>query len=195
MLECQIYFLSEKRTEPYTKYGEGVSEMKNRSGAKSAGGVSRTSRKQSGTAQKAIKNRRARHDYALDDSLLVGIQLTGAETKSLRRGHGHIKGAYVTIKDGELWLFNATINGDGGIKIPESEQTRTRKLLAKRKEIESLEQAKQQGRTIVPLEILTGGRYIKVRIAAGRGKKKYDKRQSLKERDETRQIAAAQKFR
>ena len=144
---------------------------------------------------KSIQNRRARHDYALDDSLLVGIQLTGGETKSLRRGHGHIKGAYVTVKDGELWLFNATINGDKGIIIPESEQTRTRKLLAKRKEIEALAQAKQQGRTIVPLEILTQGRYIKVRIAAGRGQRKYDKRQTLKKRDETKQMAAAQKFR
>ena len=140
---------------------------------------------------KSIQNRRARHDYALDDSLLVGIALTGAETKSLRRGHGHIKGAYVTIKDGELWLFNATINGDGGIKISETDQTRTRKLLAKRKEIDALAQAKQQGETIVPLEILTGSRYIKVRIAAGRGHKKYDKRQLLKKKDEQRNIDLA----
>lgn len=140
---------------------------------------------------KSISNRRARYDYALDDSLLVGIVLSGAETKSLRRGHGHIKGAYVTIKDGELWLFNATFNGDGGIKISESDQTRTRKLLAKRKEIEALEQAKQQGLTIVPLEILTTGHYIKVRIAAGRGQRKFDKRQLLKKRDEQRNIDSA----
>jgi SsrA-binding protein len=138
---------------------------------------------------KSIQNRRARHDYALDDSLVVGIELTGAETKSLRRGHGHIKGAYVTIKDGELWLFNSTINGDAGIKISEQDKTRTRKLLAKRKEIDALEQAKKQGNTIVPLEILTQGHYIKVRIAAGRGQKKYDKRQLLKKRDEQLDIA------
>lgn len=140
---------------------------------------------------KSISNRRARYDYALDDSFVVGIALTGAETKSLRRGHGHIKGAYVTIKDGELWLFNATINGDGGIKISEQDQTRTRKLLAKRKEIETLAQTKQQGETIVPLEILTGGRYIKVRIASGRGKKKYDKRQALKAHDDRRATQSA----
>lgn len=138
---------------------------------------------------KSIQNRRARHDYALDDSLVVGIELTGAETKSLRRGHGHIKGAYVTIKDGELWLFNSTIHGDAGIKISEQDKTRTRKLLAKRKEIDELAQAKQQGNTIVPLEILTQGRYIKVRIAAGRGQKRWDKRQTIKAKDEQRENA------
>lgn len=142
---------------------------------------------------KQISNRRARYDYSLDDSLVVGIALSGAETKALRRGHGHIRGAYVTVKDGELWLLNATINGDSGINIPEDEQTRSRKLLAKRREIEELIAAKQQGRTIVPLEILTRGRYIKVRIAAGQGKKHYDKRQTLKARDEKRTIQASLK--
>lgn len=142
---------------------------------------------------KSIQNRRARHDYALDDSLMVGIALTGGETKSLRRGHGHIRGAYVTIKDDELWLVNATITGDNSIQISEQDQTRNRKLLAKRKEIEALVQAKKQGETIVPLEILTQGRFIKLRIAAGRGKKKYDKRQVLKQRDEQRDIARAVK--
>ena len=136
----------------------------------------------------ALTNRRARHDYNLDDGLLVGIELTGAETKSLRRSHGHIKGAYVTIKDNELWLVNSTITGDKGIPISESDQTRPRKLLAKRKEINALEQAKQQGKTILPLEVLTRGRYIKVRIATGRGLKKYDKRQKLKKRSEERDI-------
>lgn len=140
---------------------------------------------------KSIQNRRARHDYALDDSMVVGISLTGAETKSLRRGHGHIRGAYVTIKDNELWLINATITGDSAIQISEQDQARTRKLLAKRKEIESLAQAKQQGETIVPLAILTQGKFIKLRIAAGRGKKNYDKRQSLKKRDEQRDIDRA----
>src|SRR5438309_6911658 len=111
---------------------------------------------------KHITNRRARHDYELGDSLVVGIELSGAEVKSLRMGHGHIRGAYVTVKDGELYLINATIAGSSGILITESDQTRARKLLAKRREIDHLIATKQQGRTIVPLEILTGGRYIKV---------------------------------
>lgn len=140
---------------------------------------------------KRISNRRAKFDYELGDGLVVGLSLTGAETKALRRGHGHIRGAYVTVKDNELWLFNATITGDNAIKIPEDQQTRSRKLLAKRREIDALIAAKQQGRTIVPLEILTQSRYIKLRIAAGKGKKHYDKRHALKERDQRRDIARA----
>jgi SsrA-binding protein len=146
-------------------------------------------KKQSQT--KRISNRRARFDYDLGDSLVVGISLTGAETKSLRRGQGHIRGAYVTVKDGELWLTNATITGDNSAKIPEEQQTRSRKLLAKRREIEALLAAKQQGQTIVPLEILTQGRYIKLRISSGRGKKHYDKRHALKARDDERAIKRA----
>lgn len=143
--------------------------------------------------RKTIVNRRAKHDYALEDSFVVGISLTGAETKALRQGLGHLQGAYVTIKDGELWLVNGTISGNAGLPISEQNQTRTRKLLAKRHEIERLVAAKQQGRTIVPLEMLTGGRYIKLRIAAGRGKQRYDKRQTLKKQDEERRMAAALK--
>ena len=141
--------------------------------------------------QKLISNRRARHDYAIDDTLLVGIQLTGAETKALRHGHGQLRGAYITVKDNELYLINATISSFPGVIISESDQTRTRKLLAKRSEINKLIALKQQGNTIVPLEMLTNQRYIKVRIAAGRGKKQYDKRQTLKARDQGREANAA----
>lgn len=137
-------------------------------------------------AKKTISNRRARHDYELGDALVVGLQLTGAETKSLRMGHGHLRGAYVTVKNDELWLINATIAGTNGIPIDESDQTRARKVLAKHREISALMAAKQQGQTIVPLEILTGGRFIKLRVSLGRGKKRYDKRQVLKARDDAR---------
>ena len=136
---------------------------------------------------KSIQNRRARHDYTLDDSLLVGIQLTGQETKALRHGHGQLRGAFVNVKDNELWLVNATISAMPGVAISETDQVRSRKLLAKRKEIDNLITQKQQGRTIVPLELLTGSRYIKLRISAGKGKKLYDKRQTLKKRDEERE--------
>lgn len=142
---------------------------------------------------KQITNRRARHDYDLGDSLVVGIELTGAETKALRMGHGQLRGAYITLKDNELYLINAQIVGSSGIPIPEDIQSRARKLLAKRSQIDDYVAAKQQGRTIVPLEILISGRYIKVRISDGRGKKLYDKRQTLKKRDETRNIHAALK--
>jgi SsrA-binding protein len=139
---------------------------------------------------KVISNRRARHDYELGDSLVVGIELSGAETKSLRMGHGHLRGAYVTVKGDELFLINATIAGTSGILIDESDKTRARKLLAKRREITALIEAKQQGKTIVPLEILTRGRFIKVRISVGRGKKNYDKRQTMKARDDLRRAQA-----
>jgi SsrA-binding protein len=144
---------------------------------------------------KRITNRRARFDYELGDSLVAGLQLTGAETKSLRMGHGHLQGAYVTVKDGELWLINATINGTRGIPIEETNQTRARKLLVKQREISNLLAAKQQGKTIVPTDLLTQGKYIKLRIAVGKGRKKYDKRQVLKERDDLRRGQAAIKAR
>jgi SsrA-binding protein len=75
-----------------------------------------------------------------------------------------------------------------GVSLSEDEQVRTRKLLAKKREIAALMAAKDQGRTIVPTEVLTRGRYIKLRIAIGKGKKNYDKRQALKKRDEERSI-------
>ena len=144
--------------------------------------------KKSKPQSKRISNRRATFDYDLGDSLIVGIELTGAEAKNLRMGHGHLRGAFVNVKDNELILTNATIAGIGSIPIEESEQTCPRKLLAKRKEIDSLIEAKKQGKTIIPIELYTGGRYIKLKIAIATGKKKYDKRQSLKAKDEQRDI-------
>ncbi len=135
---------------------------------------------------KKIQNRRARFDYDLDDSIIAGLVLNGREVKSLRMGHGHLRGAYVTVKDGELWLINATITGFSGGKLDEAEQTQPRKLLVKKKELDKLVAEKQQGRTIVPLELLTKSRFIKVKIAVGKGKKRYDKRQVLKARDDKR---------
>jgi len=142
---------------------------------------------------KTIQNRRARHDYELGDSLVVGLQLTGRETKALRMGQGSLRGAYETVKEGELYLLNSLVGQVAGITLTEDEQTRTRKLLAKRREIDALIAAKQQGRTIVPTEVLTGGRYIKLRIAVGKGRKRYDKRQTLKKRDEQREVNRALK--
>ena len=144
--------------------------------------------------KKSISNRRARYDYELGDSFVAGLALTGAETKSLRMGHGQLQGAYVAVKEGELWLINATITGSSGIPIDESDQTRSRKLLAKRKEIDKLIGAKKSGMTIVPLEILNQGRYIKLRISLGRGKKHYDKREAIKKREVQRKISTITKL-
>ena len=138
--------------------------------------------------QKKIQNSRARFDYELKDDYLCGIVLNGRETKALRLGHGQLKGAFVNIKDGELWLNNMTITGRNGLPIDTDEQTRARKLLAKQREISQLIAAKQQGLTIVATEVLTRTRFIKVRIAVGRGKKQYDKRATLKKRDDDRNV-------
>lgn len=144
---------------------------------------------------KAILNKRARFDYELQDNYKAGLVLSGAEVKSLRMNHGHLRGAYVTIKDGEAWLLNATITPvkTNAQHLSESDQTRTRKLLLKRRELDALIAAKQQGLTIVPTRMLTSARYIKIEIAVGKGKKKYDKRQTLKAKDEARDIARTMK--
>ena len=133
-----------------------------------------------------IRNKRARFDYDLTDTFLVGIVLNGREAKSLRLKHGSLQGAYVTIKGDELFLINTSIHGTKGIPIEDQEVTQARKLLAKRKEIDQIIAAKNQGRTVVPVDILTDGRFIKVRIAIGKGKKHQDKRQTIKERDDSR---------
>jgi SsrA-binding protein len=134
-----------------------------------------------------IVNRRARYDYELGDSLVVGLELSGAETKALRMGHGQLRGAYVNVLNDELWLVGAQITSSRGVPISEDQQNRSRKLLAKRREIDRLIAARQAGNTIVPTELLTRGRYIKLRIAVGRGKKRYDKRETIKRRQQERE--------
>jgi SsrA-binding protein len=140
---------------------------------------------------RVISNRRARFNYNVGETLIVGLVLSGAETKALRLNQGQLTGSYVTIKDNQLLLINTLITGSRAAPISETNQTRPRTLLAKRKEIDRLIQAKQQGRTIIPLELLTRGRYIKLKIAIAQGKKNYDKRQTLKARSEQRQIDRA----
>lgn len=134
-----------------------------------------------------ISNRRARFDYELGDTLVVGLALTGAETKALRQGHGDLTGAYVSMKNNELWLVGAKIFGSNTAPIDEDGQARSRKLLAKAGEIKRLSEQKGQGKTLVPLELLTDGRYIKLRIADARGKKSYDKRETIKKRQQERE--------
>ncbi len=144
---------------------------------------------------KKITNKRAKFDYNLKDSYLAGLVLTGRETKSLRLGHGHLRGAYVVVKDNELYLLNATITGFLGGKLTESEQVRTRKLLLKKRELDELIEAKKQGKNIIPTEIVTNQKYIKLRISTGTGRKKYDKRELLKKRDQSRDaMNAVKKF-
>jgi len=137
---------------------------------------------------RAIVNRRASYDYALDDELVTGIALTGREVRAARDGRVQLKGSFVTIRNDELWLNNASFSLVLNTKnVSEtSVDTSPRKLLAKRREIDELADRRQSGMTIVPLRLLTQGRHIKLVIALGKGKKNYDKRQSIKLRDQER---------
>ena len=119
-------------------------------------------------------NRRARYDYHLGDELSCGMELSGPEVRSIRDHHVQLKGSFVTIRNGELWLNNLTLG---------AETARNIRLLATRKQIAVLEKEKVAGSTIVPVKLLAGGRYIKLVIALGKGKKKYDKRETIKKRD------------
>src|SRR5680860_810008 len=137
----------------------------------------------------AITNRRASFDYALDEDLVVGIALTGPETRAARDGHVQLKGSFVSIRDNELWLNNTSFSlklNEKGVAGSRTIDTSPRKLLAKRKQIDDFYARKQSGMSIVPLKLLTKGRFIKVVIALGKGKKNYDKRETLKRRDQER---------
>lgn len=151
-------------------------------------------KKKANTKPKSILNRRASFDYTLDDELVVGIALTGPETRAARDGHIQLKGSFVSIRDNELWLNNASFSlklNEKGKVGARSIDTSARKLLASRKQINSFAQRKQSGMSIVPLKLLTGGRFIKVVIALGKGKKNYDKRETMKRRDQERDIQRA----
>ena len=136
-----------------------------------------------------IVNRRARYDYDLGDDLVVGLVLTGPETRAARDGHVQLKGAYVSIQRDELWLNNASfslkINEKGGGS--RSVDTSPRKLLAHRKQIDQLAAEKKQGMSIIPTKLLTEGHKIKLVIAMGKGKKRWDKRQTIKRREQERE--------
>jgi len=133
----------------------------------------------------SIQNRRARFDYTLHNELSVGIVLTGPEVKAARNGNVSLKGSYVNVKNGELWLTNASFSvvqtapGESNRTI----DTRPRKLLASKHEITQLKAAKDQGLTIVPLSMTTKTHFIKLKISTAKGKKQYDKRETIKRRD------------
>jgi SsrA-binding protein len=145
------------------------------------------------TGRKVVaQNRRARHDYHIEDTFEAGLVLTGTEVKSLRAGHASLVDGYALVRDDEVWLM--------GVHIPEytegtwtnHEPRRARKLLLHRREIGKLiEKTQEQGLTIVPLALyFTEGR-AKVEIAVARGKRSYDKRQDLAKRDAAREMERA----
>jgi SsrA-binding protein len=146
------------------------------------------------TTPKAIVNRRARFDYELGDEIIAGLVLTGPEVRAARDGHIQLKGSFVTIRNNELWLNNASFSmklNQKGDPAARTIDTEPRKLLASRKQIDTLAAKKKSGLTIVPTKLLTAGKFIKVVIALGKGKKNYDKRETLKRRDQERESQRA----
>ncbi|WP_298131166.1 SsrA-binding protein SmpB [Micropruina sp.] len=136
------------------------------------------------------QNRRARHDYHLSDHFEAGLVLTGTEVKSLRSGRASLADAFATVDDGEVWLRNAYIPEYAFGTWTNHAARRNRKLLLHRREIDKLERATTgSGRTIVPLALYFLDGYAKVELAVGTGKKAWDKRQTIAERDANRDAA------
>lgn len=143
------------------------------------------------THQIAAQNRKARHDYFIDENLEAGLVLAGSEVKSLRAGQGSLVDAWAGEKDGELWMFSAYIPQYAGSHEPNYVSRRPRKLLVHKREMNRLLGAIQrEGVTLVPLSIYFNERGIaKVDLGVAKGKRKYDKRQTEKKRDWDRQKA------
>ncbi len=138
------------------------------------------------------QNKKAHHDYFLHDTFEAGIVLTGTEVKSLRDGRASLAEAYVTVDGGEVWLRNANIAEYVYGTWTNHAPRRTRKLLLHRKQITKLErETATPGRTIVPLQLYFQDGYAKVLIAVATGKREWDKRQTIAERDAKREAERA----
>ena len=136
------------------------------------------------------QNKKARHDYAIDDVFEAGLVLQGTEVKSLRAGHASLMDAFATVDDGEVWLRKAMIPEYSHGTWTNHSARRTRKLLLNRKEIARLERDLQSaGTTLIPLKLYFKDGYAKVEIALARGKQLHDKRQADKEKSWNRDKA------
>ena len=141
-------------------------------------------------------NRRARHEYHIEDRMEAGIVLKGSEVKSLREGKINFADAFCSVKDGELYLYNCHISPYSHGGYENHEPVRERKLLLHRREIGRLEKAsEQQGYTIIPLRFYLKNGLIKVEVGAAKGKKLYDKRHDIAERESKRRLDRAMRQR
>ena len=137
-----------------------------------------------------IKNRSAYHDYFIDDKYDAGMVLTGTEVKSLRDGRASFNDSYCFINKGELWIRSLHIAEYSHGTVNNHDPVRERKLLLKKRELEKLEaKIKEKGYSIVPLRIFFNERgFLKMEIGLGKGKKHYDKRETIKQRDSDREL-------
>ena len=141
-----------------------------------------------------VSNRKAFHDYEILETFEAGMVLIGSEVKSLRANQGSLQDAYVLISDNEAILKNASIAPYSQAAMFGHEERRARKLLLHKREIDKLIKATQdKGIVIIPLAIYTKKGFIKVKIATARGKKAYDKRKAIKEKEDKRAIERAMK--
>ncbi len=137
-------------------------------------------------------NRRARYDYDIADTLEAGLVLTGTEIKSIRANRVNLSDAYARSDTGELWLHNAHIAEYAAGNRDNHEPKRSRKLLLRRDQITHLtEQVSERGMTLVPLKLYLKGGYAKVELAVAKGRKRYDKRRAIIERDREREARDA----
>jgi len=145
------------------------------------------------TSRKIVStNRKARHDYEILDTYEAGLALTGSEIKSIRAGHVNLREGFVQARDDELWLLNVHIASYDQAGRFGHDPLRPRKLLLHRKEINRIvARVQEKGLTVVPLVVYLTRGLAKVEIALARGKKHYDKRETLRERDSERQIRRA----
>ncbi|BFH10660.1 SsrA-binding protein SmpB [Paenibacillus melissococcoides] len=139
------------------------------------------------------QNKKASHDYFIEDTYEAGMVLTGTEIKSLRLGKANIADAFATIRNGEVFVHNMHISPfEQGNRFNPTDPTRARKLLLHKEQISKLiGLTKQEGYTLVPLKIYVRNGYAKLLIGLGRGKKNYDKREAAAKRDAQREIQRA----
>jgi SsrA-binding protein len=138
------------------------------------------------------ENRKARHDYFIEETYEAGIVLAGTEVKSLRAGRANLKDSYAQVENGEMFLFNMHISPYEQGNRFNVDPVRPRKLLLHKREINRLlGKVKQQGLTLVPLKVYFKKGRAKVELALAKGKKVYDKRKTMAERDAQREMARA----
>ncbi|MGD9900036.1 MAG: SsrA-binding protein SmpB [Calditrichaceae bacterium] len=134
-------------------------------------------------------NRKARHDYEIVSSIETGIVLTGTEVKSLRDGKANMADSYAKFTDGELWVFNLHISPYTKSAMENHEPLRNRKLLLHKLELKKLmRQVDEKGVTLIPLKLYFKNHLVKLELALARGKRKYDKRAAIAERDMKRDM-------
>ena len=149
-----------------------------------------------GTRKLIANNKKAYHEYFIDETHEAGISLAGTEVKSIRMGQCSIKESFVRIQKGEVWIYGMHINPYEKGNIFNKDPLRVRKLLLHRYEINKLGgKMQQKGYTLVPLAVYLKGSLVKVEIGLAKGKKLYDKRQAAADRDAKRQIDRAMKER